>query len=61
MTDFEKAKFVLEKIANWDPEFHCMTEAESFRCCQNLARNFVNMNEIVKDDNVIITNRFKEV
>ena len=57
---YERAKFVLEKIANWDPDFHYMNGEESFNCCQNMAKTFLRNidNQISKEGNIIKTERF---
>ena len=50
---YERAVFVLRKIAEWDSEWHAMSAEESLRCCQNMARTFLRYKDVSNDGNVI--------
>lgn len=59
MTKYDQAILVLEKIAEWDPEFHHMTDAESFVCCQNMAKTFLKHKNNSKEGNIITTTHWE--
>lgn len=50
---YERAVFVLRKIAEWDSEWHSMSAEESLRCCQNMARTFLRYKDVTNEGNVI--------
>lgn len=50
---YERAVFVLRKIAEWDSEWHAMSAEESLRCCQNMARTFLRYKDVTNEGNVI--------
>ena len=50
---YERAEFVLRKIAEWDSEWHHMTAEESLQCCQNMARTFLRYKDMANEGNVI--------
>ncbi len=50
---YKRAVIVLQKIAQWDSEFHSMTAQESLICCQNMARTFLRYKDVETKDNVI--------
>ena len=50
---YERAVFVLRKIAEWDSEWHSMSAEESLRCCQNMARTFLRYKDVTNEGTVI--------
>ena len=50
---YERAVFVLRKIAEWDSEEHHMSAEESLQCCQNMARTFLRYKDMANEGNVI--------
>ena len=50
---YERAVFVLRKIAEWDPEWHEMSAEESLRCCQSMAKTFLRYKDVTNEGNVI--------
>ena len=50
---YERAVFVLRKIAEWDSEWHHMSAEESLQCCQNMARTFLRYKDMANEGNVI--------
>ena len=50
---YERAVFVLRKIAEWDSEWHHMSAEQSLSCCQNMARTFLRYKDVTNEGNVI--------
>ena len=50
---YERAVFVLRKIAEWDPEWHKMSAEQSLRCCQGMAKTFLRYKDVTNEGNVI--------
>ena len=64
MNKYEQAVFVLQKIANWNPEERHMSYEDAFKCCQGMAKVFMQMNDTnvstKKEGNVIFSDVFSK-
>ena len=58
MDNYEQAVFVLRKIANWNPEERHMSYENAFKCCQGMAKVFIQMVDTKKEGNIIFSDAF---
>ena len=50
---YERAVFILRKIAEWDPEWHHMSAEQSLHFCRNMAKKFLRYKDVTNEGKVI--------